>query len=171
MLESCEDVDFCQRLRAAGWRLVADDRLVSIHHGDPSTLARLFRAERWRGRDNLRVTFRTRVTPRDLPSIISPIVVALAVPVTVVAAALAPMTAGRSVTVALAALLAIGGLILLRALRIAQSGGRWTAGALGGALAVAATYELARASALVTRAGHHREAPAAPPRPAGAPAK
>ena len=57
-LEACEDVDFCQRLRRAGWRLVGDERLESVHLGDPPTLAALFRAERWRGRDNLRVSLR-----------------------------------------------------------------------------------------------------------------
>jgi GT2 family glycosyltransferase len=170
-LESCEDVDFCQRLRDAGWRLVGDERLVSIHHGDPSTLARLFRAERWRGRDNLRVTFRTRVTPRDLPSIVTPILIALAVPALVASIAVAPLTGGRSLTVAIASALAIAGIVGLRALRIAHSGGRWGPASLAQALAVAATYELARASAIVTRAAHHREAPAAPQRPAGVPAK
>jgi glycosyltransferase involved in cell wall biosynthesis len=34
-LEACEDVDLCQRIRAAGHRLVSDARLDTIHHGDP----------------------------------------------------------------------------------------------------------------------------------------
>jgi GT2 family glycosyltransferase len=167
-LDSCEDVDFCQRLRDGGWRLVADERLVSIHHGDPGTLARLFRAERWRGRDNLRVSLRTRVTPRDIPSIVTPIVVALAVPVTIVAGAAAPLTAGRSLTIGAAAAMAVAVLVLARALRIARGGAGWGLAGLARALAVAATYELARASAVVTRAGHHRDGAAAHPRPAGA---
>ena len=43
-LEACEDVDLCRRLRSAGFRIVADERLRSIHHGDPPTLRALFRA-------------------------------------------------------------------------------------------------------------------------------
>jgi GT2 family glycosyltransferase len=170
-LESCEDVDFCQRLRDAGWRLVADERLISIHHGDPSTLGRLFRAERWRGRDNLRVTFRTRVTPRDLPSIVSPILVALAVPAMLAGILAAPLTGGRSLTLAAASALLVALLVTMRALRIAQGGTSRSPGALARSLAVAATYELARASAIVTRAGHHRDGMAAARPPAGVPAK
>src|SRR5262249_14835699 len=55
-LETCEDVDLCNRLRAAGYRVVSDHRLRSIHFGDPSTLGALFVGELWRGRDNLRAT-------------------------------------------------------------------------------------------------------------------
>src|SRR5207237_2176262 len=30
-LETCEDVDLCQRLRAAGYRVMSDHRLRSVH--------------------------------------------------------------------------------------------------------------------------------------------
>lgn len=59
-LRTCEDVDLCQRLRRAGYHLMADPGLRSIHYGDPATLVRLFRAELWRGQSNLRVTLRER---------------------------------------------------------------------------------------------------------------
>jgi len=170
-LESCEDVDLCQRLRDAGWRLVGDERLVSIHHGDPKTLARLFHAERWRGRDNLRVTFRTRLRARDLPSIIAPIVIALAVPASVLAAVLAPVTHGRSIGVAVASASLVVALIMVRTVKIATAGRVWQPVSLTRALAVAATYELARAAALVTRAAHHRETSVTDPRPSSAPAR
>jgi GT2 family glycosyltransferase len=170
-LESCEDVDLCQRLRDAGWRVVADERLVSIHHGDPSTLGGLFRAERWRGRDNLRVTLRTHVTVRDLPSIVSPVLVALAVPMLFAATVAAPFTAGRSLPIAVAAAVAFTIIALARTARIASVGGDWGIVAVARALAVATTYELARASAIVTRAAHHRPASPTNARPAGAPAK
>jgi Glycosyl transferase family 2 len=170
-LESCEDVDFCQRLRDAGWRLVADERLVSVHYGDPSTLGSLFRAERWRGRDNLRVTLRGGVTVRDLPSIVSPIVVALAVPSVLAATAAAPFTGGRSLSIAVAATVVFTIIALARTVRIVSTGGHWKIAAVARALAVATTYELARASAIVTRAAHHRPASAPDARPASAPAK
>jgi GT2 family glycosyltransferase len=166
-LESCEDVDLCQRLRDAGWRVVADERLVSVHYGDPSTLGGLFRAERWRGRDNLRVTLRTRVTIRDLPSIVSPVVVAFAVPALLAAIVAAPFTSGRSLSIAVWAAVAFAIIALARAVRIASVDGRWGGGSVARALAVAITYELARASAIVTRAAHHRDASAANARPAG----
>jgi hypothetical protein len=170
-LESCEDVDFCQRLRDAGWHLVADERLVSIHHGDPGTLGALFRAERWRGRDNLRVTLRTRITLRDLPSIVSPVVVACAVALLLASVAAVPFTAGRSLAIAITAAIVFGVIALARTLRIASGGDGWGIGAMARAFAVGTTYELARASAILTRAAHHRGASAGSARPASASAK
>ncbi len=69
-LETCEDVDFCNRLLQAGYRLVADPALRSVHFGDPSTLRALFFGELWRGRDNVRVTFRGPRTLRHFRSAI-----------------------------------------------------------------------------------------------------
>jgi len=62
-LTACEDVDLCNRIGQAGFRIVADPRLRSTHFGDPQTLRALFFGELGRGRDNLRVTFRG---PRSL---------------------------------------------------------------------------------------------------------
>ena len=76
-LETCEDVDLCHRIRASGLRIVSDARLGSVHHGDPRTLSDLFASERWRGRDNLRVSFRRPVVWASVPSAIVPIVDAL----------------------------------------------------------------------------------------------
>jgi GT2 family glycosyltransferase len=170
-LESCEDVDLCQRLRDRGWRVVADERLVSVHHGDPSTLGGLFRAERWRGRDNFRVTFRTRLTVRDLPSVVSPTVIALAFPIMLAGIVAAPFTAGRSLPLAAAAALAFAIIALARTARIASVDSSWSIGSLLRALAVAVTYELARASAVVTRAAHHRHPSPTTARSVGASAK
>jgi GT2 family glycosyltransferase len=161
-LESCEDVDFCERLRGAGWRLVADERLLSIHHGDPATLATLFRAERWRGRDNLRITLRHGMTARDLPSVLTPVIIAAGALLMVVAAVLLPFVGPPATWVLLGSGAAIAALCLLRGLRIAASAPERTVGALLQALAVGATYELARAAAVVGRAGHHRERSAFP---------
>ena len=58
-LEACEDVDFCRRLRASGHRLMEEPRLRNVHHGDPASIAAVFRGELWRGRDNARVSLRT----------------------------------------------------------------------------------------------------------------
>jgi GT2 family glycosyltransferase len=156
-LESCEDVDFCERLRGVGWRLVADERLISIHHGDPASLTTLFRAERWRGRDNLRITLRHGLSARDVPSVLVPVVIASSFVAAAVAMMLMPFGGAPALVVLTSAIGTISGLCGLRGLRVAASGRVRTTGTLVEALAVGATYELARAAALVGRAPHHGE--------------
>ncbi len=72
-LTACEDVDLCNRVRVTGGRIVADPRLRSIHFGDPRTLSALFFGELWRGRDNLRVTFRGPKSLRHFRSALIPV--------------------------------------------------------------------------------------------------
>jgi len=73
-LDTCEDVDLCGRIRASGLRVVSDARMESVHHGDPRTLTDLFMGELWRGRDNLRVSFRKPLSVAALPSALIPVV-------------------------------------------------------------------------------------------------
>ncbi len=73
-LEACEDVDFCLRLRARGLTLLSDPLMGSVHHGDPKTLRALFVGELWRGRDNLKVSFRRPVAWAGAPSALMPVV-------------------------------------------------------------------------------------------------
>jgi hypothetical protein len=155
-LESCEDVDFCERLRRAGWRLVADERLVSIHYGDPDSLTKLFRAEQWRGRDNLRITLRHGLSPRDVPSVLVPIFIALSLTVIVVAVIAMTFVPAPSLVALTTAVMAILALCSVRGLRVAASGRVRTMRELVQAIVVGATYELARAAAIVSRASHHR---------------
>lgn len=152
-LESCEDVDLSRRLREAGGRLVATDALRSVHHGDPRTLRALFFAELWRGRDNLRVSLRERLTPKA----------ALGLLLTLIQLqALAMMVVGL-VGFAFGGLwVALGGALLAvmlasaRALRLLANvpPGRRRLADIPQALLVAATYDTARALALVVRVGH-----------------
>lgn len=72
-LETCEDVDLCRRVRESGGKVLSDPKLFVIHDGDPATLGKLFRGELWRGRDNLKVSFRERLRLRDVPSIVFPV--------------------------------------------------------------------------------------------------
>jgi GT2 family glycosyltransferase len=156
-LESCEDVDLCERLRSAGWRLLADERLLSVHHGDPASLTKLFRAERWRGRDNLTITLRHGLTLRDIPSVVAPVVIVASVAIAALAAIAVPFAGGRAVVAlawCIAAILAFCG---IRGLRVAASGRVRSLVSLLQAFAVGATYELARAAAVVSRASHHRD--------------
>lgn len=153
-LESCEDVDLCHRLRAGGGVLLNEPAMDSIHLGDPPTLKALFRSELWRGRDNLRVSLRHRLTPRDLPSVAIPVVQAAVLaglpPLAVASFAMRSMRWG---------VLAAGGLLLGPAVArtLAKSAGRkLPARDLAGVVVVAAAYDLARALALFTRSPHHR---------------
>ena len=146
-LQSCEDVDLCNRLRRAGYRLVADPRLRSVHLGDPATLRALFFGELWRGRDNIRVTLRGPLTLRALPSVVIPIVelVSLAV-------MLGAVWAGAWIAAAAAALV-IAGLTGLRAIRMSV-GRRLTLADLAANIVVAGVYDLGRAFSLIARASH-----------------
>jgi GT2 family glycosyltransferase len=154
-LEACEDVDLCQRLRASGWTIIGDERLKSVHAGDPPTLAALFRAERWRGRDNLRVSLRGPLNARDLPSALTPVLtlaalLALPVALAAVVVAKAPWWAP------LVAAGIIVGLAAFKTMRLgvrARCASPWF---LLQALAVALTYDVARSVALISRAPHHR---------------
>jgi glycosyltransferase involved in cell wall biosynthesis len=160
-LDTCEDVDLCNRIRARGLRVVSDARLESVHHGDPRTLRDLFTSERWRGRDNLRVSFRGPISWAALPSALVPIVDAALLGVAG-AALLATPGVGRSgLVVAAAALLAIAVGSCLKVLRAAvREGSTYRVGLLR-AFVVACVYDTARALALVTRARHRHAHPAA----------
>jgi GT2 family glycosyltransferase len=151
-LEVCEDVDLCQRVQTTGWRLVSDERLGSIHHGDPATLGALFRSELWRGRDNLRVSLR-RLTLRGLPSVVIPLVdlaCAAAIPLSLAVAG------WRGLWVAAGAALVVTAAAALRALRLLRSPGSSGPIAWAQAFSVAITYDVARALALVFHARHRR---------------
>jgi len=150
-LETCEDVDLCGRLRAAGWRVLSDDRLRSVHLGDPPTLRALFAGELWRGRDNLRITLRGPIALRDLPSVVIPVLDLIA-GATVAVGVLSRSVEGAAA--AAAAIAAFAGLSALRTARIAAARRRFGFADICQSLAVALVYDLARALALVLRTPH-----------------
>lgn len=151
-LETCEDVDLCQRFTQAGFRILSDSRLKSTHYGDPRTLARLWKSELWRGRDNLRVSLRA-LSWRELPSVLIPILQLVATCVVI-----AGLASGgrRGFTVATAALAGVLSLTALRAWRMASRLERPGLVSLGQAACVAFFYDAARAMALVVRMPHRR---------------
>jgi glycosyltransferase involved in cell wall biosynthesis len=120
-LQTCEDVDLCHRLRRRGLRIINDSRLRNVHFGDPGTLADLFGGELWRGRDNLRVSLRGGLTPRELPSIVIPIAV-----LGLLALSMAGLVVGGFVGlwVTIAALFGILSAAVARALRMVLGRGR-----------------------------------------------
>jgi len=156
-LEACEDVDLCQRLRSANWTIIGDERLGSVHHGDPPTLAALFRAERWRGRDNLKVSLRGPLTLRDIPSLVTPIVTLAALIALVGGFAMALLgSSQRAWFIIGAAVVTIGGLAAVKAVRMAMRANNLGPVFLGQSFVVSLVYDLARGVALITRAPHHR---------------
>lgn len=152
-LESCEDVDLSRRLREDGGGLLANDALWSVHHGDPRSLRALFFAELWRGRDNLRVSLRDTLTWKSALGLC----LTLAVLKAMVAILLGGLTLaiGGIWVIAGGTLLALSvfsarAMLLLRRIPPAK---RRLVHAVQ-AFLVAATYDTARALALVVRVGH-----------------
>jgi GT2 family glycosyltransferase len=152
-LEACEDVDFCQRVRAAGYRVISDARLDTTHHGDPEKLADVFRSELWRGRDNLRVTFRAPLSWRSLPSALIP-VVDIGMAAVAMIGILTAIT-GRSVGLVIAgtALAVMLAGAFAKALRSRTASSTRSASLLA-TFVVACVYDFARALALLARAPH-----------------
>ena len=152
-LETCEDVDLCNRLRARGWRIVSDSRLRSIHYGDPATLGQLFRGELWRGRDNVRVTLRGPLTARSLPSLLLPVVGLTGL--IGIAAGLVGLPFGWGV-LSVGGLLLVGSVSAARCVQITMRLPSVSLRLLCQTGVVAVVYEVARACALVVRSGYRR---------------
>ena len=159
-LETCEDVDLCRRVRAAGQRVMSDAALATLHWGDPATLRAVFTGELWRGRDNLRASLRGPLSWRSLPSIAIPLIdlVCLIVVAGAVAGLLSP-----SLPIAVAAIAVFVGLAALRPARLAWRGNGRDLVTIARALAISCAHDLARALAIVVRMPHRRAAIVPPP--------
>jgi GT2 family glycosyltransferase len=149
-LDTCEDVDLCRKLRAAGWQLLADERMRNVHHGDPRSLGQVFFGELWRGRDNVRVSLRRPTSGRTIASAVIP-VVNLTLAVIAIIGLLSWSRLG--VGIASAALLLLLAVVALRTTRMAgvATPGEWIR-----SFAVAAAYEGGRALAIVGRSAYRR---------------
>lgn len=75
-LVTCEDYDLSLRLQKTG-RLIADDRIVAVHHGEAASLGHFFRKEHWRALGNLRGMARHSFKWRELPSVLLPLIYCL----------------------------------------------------------------------------------------------
>ena len=85
-LVTCEDVDFCYRLRKKRYKIIADSALKWIHFGEPNTLKDFFRKERWRGQSNYQGLRSHGLHRQEIPSLLLPIyyiVVLLCLPSTI----------------------------------------------------------------------------------------
>jgi glycosyltransferase involved in cell wall biosynthesis len=152
-LETCEDVDFCHRLRSNGLRIVSDARLKSVHHGDPRTLWEVLTSERWRGRDNLRVTFRKPVKWAAVPSAVVPVLHVLFMALAVLGVAVLATNIRLGGLLIAAALAGFVGGTAMRVIRAAirEAGVR---ASLMSSFVVASFLDAGRALALVSRAPH-----------------
>ena len=158
-LVTCEDVDLCNRIRATGARIVSDARMKNVHYGDPGTLWDVFKGELWRGQDNLRVSLRSRLTWRGLPSVVIPIVDVVMLIVAVLGLAFG-VAGWRSGLVATAtALLVVTAGAALRVGRALARERRFAALGVLQALAVACVYDVARAVSLLVRPPHRNARP------------
>ncbi len=155
-LETCEDIELCQRIRAAGFRILNDDRMRNVHLGDPATLAHLFRGELWRGRDNLRVSLRERVSLRALPSIMIPVIDLAMLLLVLAGLAATPWSLAGGFSLVIAALAVVTAFVALRVARMSLglTMAAVSVRQLSQSFAVAAVYDTARALALVARASH-----------------
>jgi hypothetical protein len=149
-LEACEDVDLCQRVKRAGFRVLGDSRLLSVHYGDPQTLKSLFLSELWRGRDNVRVTLRGPRTLRNLASAVVP-----AIELVALALGAVSLLAGLW-RAALLSLMIVVGLVVLRTAQIYRRLVDRRNGDAIRAFAVVCAYDLGRALALIARVPHRR---------------
>ena len=150
-LESCEDVEFCHRVRRRGFRILQDDCLKSVHFGDPATLRAVFLGELWRGRDNLIVSLRRPLTLRELPSIVIPCAELCLIGLFIVSLVVAPISGLLPVAAVAEVLLA---LVFLRAGVLFLRCPRTTVVSFAQAFLVAFVYDVARALALVVRGTH-----------------
>jgi Glycosyl transferase family 2 len=160
-LETCEDVDFCNRIRARGLRIVSDARMKSIHHGDPKTLLEVFSSERWRGRDNLRVSFRRPIAWSAVPSAILPIVQGIALGVGIAGVFTTFVAAWVGFLLIGASLLGFAGATCLRVLWAALRARPGRAVGVLAVFVVASVFDVARALALVSPAPHRAVRPPA----------
>lgn len=150
-LETCEDVDLCNRARAKGWRIIAEPGMRSIHLGDPSTLRKLFLSEIWRGRNNWRVTFRGPVSLATYASLLIPVLNLLCLAMIAIGIVLFPVSSFWRVPVGIG-LFVFACLTALQSARLSMHDLRLHS--IAENVAVAAVYNLGRAFALIARASH-----------------
>jgi glycosyltransferase involved in cell wall biosynthesis len=71
-LKTCEDVDLSYRLAKFG-KIIADKRIVAVHHRDPKSIREFFFKEKWRGKNNYSGFFQHGIKVSELPSLLLPL--------------------------------------------------------------------------------------------------
>jgi len=75
-LVTCEDYDLSIRLQKHG-RILADQRIIAVHHGEARDIPHFFRKERWRATSNRERLVSRDFKLRELPSLVLPIIYCL----------------------------------------------------------------------------------------------
>lgn len=70
-LVTCEDYDISVRLKQLG-QIVADQRIVAVHHGEAADIGHFFRKEHWRATSNVERLKNRNFNLQELPSLIIP---------------------------------------------------------------------------------------------------
>jgi glycosyltransferase involved in cell wall biosynthesis len=78
-LDTCEDVDFCYRIRQYG-EIISDSAIGVIHYGEAATLREFAGKEIWRGRGNMRGVISHGFSFKEFPSLAIPIYFGLLMP-------------------------------------------------------------------------------------------
>ena len=71
-LITCEDVDLSYRLVRHG-RILSDQKIVAIHHGEAGDIKTFFKKERWRGKSNYLGLKRHGLRLKEIPSLALPL--------------------------------------------------------------------------------------------------
>ncbi len=148
-LITCEDYDLSLRLQKHG-PIIADQRLLAVHHGEAATLGHFFRKERWRGTSNLQGLRSHGFVWGELPSLLLPLCY-LALTLLVVVCSLTSLVIPTTTMLSgllLVVLLWQGPLLLLALLK-----SRWTVGPvqLSRLWLLFNLYYLARGGAMLSR--------------------
>ena len=147
-IQTNEDSELCERVRAAGLRVVGDASLAVVHLGTPQTLAHFYKKVRWHATDGLSVFI------RSLPKITNPRPLLFAVYTLVCLAGLAIAAAFGALRIMGFFSAALLGPALLLSLRAVVKKKRW--GDLGALTVLNLAYGLARGHALLKAAGRER---------------
>ncbi|NOG82701.1 MAG: glycosyltransferase [Planctomycetes bacterium] len=78
-LVTCEDVDFCYRIRECG-TIVSDSRIEVVHLGEAATIKEFMRKETWRGKSNLSGIFAHGFRVKEIPSLFLPLYFGIFIP-------------------------------------------------------------------------------------------
>jgi GT2 family glycosyltransferase len=158
-IETSEDFEFCQRAKAAGYPVVANSGLSTIHLGTPQTLSAFWRKERWHG-NGVRSVLVRRSAQRGFANTLALTAYALlSLAITLLAIPMAVAT-GRLAMVTIGPALLAGGALLMAA-RAAVRRRRWRY--LLPLAALYVVYGIARGLALLGLAGktHRQSRPSA----------
>lgn len=70
-MATCEDVEFCKRIKKKGFYILHHCRSSVVHYGEAATLLAFFKKERWRGKSLLKFALTKANTAREVALLFS----------------------------------------------------------------------------------------------------